>query len=375
MDVLKSGEITLPIRLNQLQLTIKLISISILILFSIAVSATETTNIDSVENKIEHFLEILNKDKTPTLKDYQWVMGYSDFSEMQMFWKHCYIKLDSAPLRDEDCFNELTNNWVKKDKSPSYYLQWLQNQLPQSHQFTIQSTKQIKLKNKNIGTKVQAKFSNTQIFFWIPNEEDNTKVGNIHVVEINSVPINVLTQQSSEASVLFALGMKTIVRPQTKIERDFESKKIESKCNANPACIKQRKLRKKQNAVHEAEMKQFQKVTNSYKSWCMNNITICEKERAVKNEIFQKKMLLEKECESDFKKCIPQVSKWYKKSRAIPDSFCEKYNEECIKLEKINQAQTKRHNLKNEVNCKEQPKACQSEKSDFDRALSIVKRE
>ncbi len=360
---------------SQLKSTHKRIGINILsfvclLLFSFSINAKEETisDMSDIKQTIEYFFNILDKKHKPTLKDYQWVRGESDYSEMQLFWKHCITGIKSAPLRDSACFNELTKGWTEKNNAPSYYLIWLQKQLPKVSKREIFKKTFIKVNSEIIGAQVEIKVDEKLVKLWVVNKESK-KYGNVQIIDIDGIPLNILQQQESNASILIAMGLRKMIRPLTKEEKVQEKHESNENCKKLPACKERLEKRAELDAIFEIENKKIEKVTVKYKLWCKNNKTICDVEKAKELTSFRQKSKLKKYCAKNPSTCKTKVSAWYKHNKSLKNTFCNSHKKDCEIIQSIEQAQEKRK----EERCLKSKSKCKGNKYLFYWALRSVK--
>jgi len=324
---------------------------------------------EATQQGVNTFVRLLNKNYTPTLVDYQTIKGYSDFAEMQFYWKQCDKKHDEASLREDKCFSGMAKNWQNKKESKSYYLVWLRTLLPLNPKVNIVSKQDIAVNKQIKGTRVIAKLNDELVTFWLPADKKQYKaLGRVNITEINGVPIQALQQQAAESSVLIAMGMKNLLRPLTKQEIAHKKEQREQRCKASSECSKRMVENKKHRAEHDRQQKISTQIGAAYKKWCEKNKRVCEKQKESRKHLFTKVKGLETMCEKDYEACMPKVLAFVKENKAQMEPFCKDNKNECQMVETLRQA---RH-AESKLRCKEDKNMCGDLDSPYNLAFAAA---
>jgi len=320
--------------------------------------------------RIRLFLTMLHDN--PTLADYQTMMGYSDYAEMQFYLNICRKDTkttlnENAPLVNSKCRETLVNNWQDKTKTASLYLNWLSQQLSNTS-FTISSSRNVQHNDHIIGQQVEINIDSKKVLFFLSTTIDTKKYGNINVLSINNVPINLLREYEAPSSILVSMGMVSLVRPFNELEIAEFQRQHRDECKADPVCTKALEDEQKQKEITELNTKIRNTVNSKYDTWCKQNINQCDaldKDTRKRNKEFN---ALETFCSKNKKQCKSKVYAYTAERRARKNPFCDNYPAECKKLDMIRS----KHRTRKRAECKDKPKKCIN-MSPFEQALMSIK--
>lgn len=97
----------------------------------------------AVRRNVAEFVRLFNKNRKPTVADYDKFCGFANEEELMILNKVCKTKGWARGLGDERCRDLEQQRYENRSQTPSLYMAWLRSKFPLSPEFVIKSIKPV----------------------------------------------------------------------------------------------------------------------------------------------------------------------------------------------------------------------------------------